>query len=437
MKNFIDRNEQEKSQYQQYIYNHFLQLIDIESSEEIIKRFRILFINCSEYPDRKVSRALEIIIALLEDKEEFNCFLNRCFHIVINRKQPYNYKKDVLLDLIKIFDSINNKPIHRHYGSRSSQKLLDVVRAFTKSEQYFSLKRLAEVINQEVISYRNNDSALVEPLRTLIPRYPYLYQHCLITLDNSYEHQEAIKKMQRQKQKKFEIDLSHYITHQIRHGVTTTSNFQSSSFTESSWENTNKIKNPTLLNDRELLSATRQFVGKVENGKSYQDYAKSFLIYTKQPQSYSSFKKIFYQYLSTSFNVGSRYVKDHFKRELYNQLKNTMSHNDNKKLNDFLVMRTCNKILGFLVVESTKKPEHFFFDNLISNIGSIATTSLLLKIVLVCYKVKSYLEKRFAILFNHYERSTRESVKWLVKVLENLQVAFSTNFGKVDLSFIC
>ena len=79
MKNFIDRNEQEKSQYQQYIYNHFLQLIDIESSEEIIKRFRILFINCSEYPDRKVSRALEIIIALLEDKEEFNFFLNRCF----------------------------------------------------------------------------------------------------------------------------------------------------------------------------------------------------------------------------------------------------------------------------------------------------------------------------------------------------------------------
>ena len=99
--------------------------------------------------------------------------------------------------------------------------------------------------------------------------------------------------------------------------------------------------------------------------------------------------------------------------------------------------RKSNKILGFLVVESTKKPEHFFFNNLISNIGSIATTSLLLKIVLVCYKVKSYLEKRFAILFNHYERSTRESVKWLVKVLENLQVAFSTNFGKVDLSFIC
>ena len=47
MTNFIDKNEQEKSYYAQYIYNHFLQLVDQESSEEIIQRFRILFINCS------------------------------------------------------------------------------------------------------------------------------------------------------------------------------------------------------------------------------------------------------------------------------------------------------------------------------------------------------------------------------------------------------
>jgi len=436
MKNLMDKDRQDKSQYEQYIYNHFLELIDLESSEEIIERFRILFINGSGYPDREVAKALEKIIALLQVDEEFNFILNRCSHIIINRKRPYNYKKDVLLDLIKLFDSIENKTVNRYYGSRSSKKLFDLVKGFTKSEQYLTLKRFAELISQEARISRNSHSALAQPLRTLIPRYPYLYQHCLITSDNSYEHQQAIKKIQRQKQKKFEIDLSHYMTHQIRQGVITTSKFKDSNFTESSLENTKKIINPTLLSEQELLSSIKQFVGKVENGYNYQDYAKSFLNHSRQPQSYGRFKESFYEYLNTSFDVDSKYVKYQFKDKLYKQLKNTMPHNDDKKFNDFLLMRTCNQMLVFLVVESIQKPQHFLFLNLMSNMGPIATTSLLLKIVLVCYRVKPYLEKRFAILFNHYEMYTRESVIWLVKALENIQVALTTNFGKVDLSFI-
>ena len=219
MTNFIDKNEQEKSYYAQYIYNHFLQLVDQESSEEIIQRFRMLFINCSEYPDREVSKALERIIPLLQVEEEFNFILNRCCHIVINRKRNNN-KEEVLPDLIKLFDSIHNKSRY-YYGYHSSKRIFDLVCAFTKSEQYLTLKRFTELMNQDVRSHRNTDSALAQPLRTLIPRYPYLYQHCLITSDNSYEHQQAIRKMKRQKQKKFEIDLSHYVTHQIRNGVTT------------------------------------------------------------------------------------------------------------------------------------------------------------------------------------------------------------------------
>ncbi len=431
MKNLMDKHQQDKSQYEQYIYNHFLQLIDLESSEEIIERLRILFIKGSGYPEREVAKALEAIITLLPTEEEFNFILNRCCHIIINRKRPYNYKKDILLDLIKLFDSIENKLPNRYYGSRSNKRLSDLVNTFTKSEQYLTLKRFAELINQQGRIYRNTNSALAQPLRTLIPRYPYLYQHCLITSDNSYEHQQAIKNMQRQKQKKFEIDLSHYVTYQIRHGVITTSKL-----TESSWENTNKIQNPTLLSNGELLSAIKQFVGKVENGYNYQDYAKSFLTHIRQPQSYRHFKESFYEYLISSFDVDSKYAKYQFKEKLYKQLKNTMPHNEDKKFNDFLLMRTCNQMLGFLVVESIQKPQHFLFLNLMSNMGPIATTSLLLKIVLVCYKVKPYLEKRFAILFNHYETYTREKVIWLVKALENIQVALSTNFGRIDLSFI-
>ncbi len=434
MKNLIDVHQKHHSQDEQEIYNHFLQLVEIESSEGMIERFRMLFLKSSGYPDSEVAESLERIIALPQVEQEFNFLLNRCCHIVINRKQPYNYKKDVLLDLIKLFDEIPKKQELPYYATRTGKRLSELVINFTKSEQYLTLKRLAELMNQGSASYSNSNSALAQPLRTLIPRYPYLYQHCLVSSDSSYEHQQAIRKIQKQKQRKFEIDLSHYVTHQIRRGtITDTNNSDVSDFNRGYKQ---QLKNPTLLNDRDLLSAIKQFVGKVECGDNYRDYAKSFLNHARQPQSYRCFKESFYEYLSTSFDVDSRYIKYQFKDKLYKQLQKTMVHSDDKQFNDFLLMRTCNQMLGFLVVESMQKPQHFILINLLSNMGTTSTIGLLLKIVLVCYRVKPYLEKRFAILFNHYESSTREVVMWLVKALENMQVALSTNFGRVDLSFI-
>jgi hypothetical protein len=121
---------------------------------------------------------------------------------------------------------------------------------------------------------------------------------------------------------------------------------------------------------------------------------------------------------------------------LYKQLQNTIPHSDDENFSEFLLLRTCNQMLNFLVVESPQKPNHFVFIDLIANVGPTMTVGLLLKIVLICRKVKPYLEKRFAILFNHYESCSQDGVFWLVKVLENLNVALSANFGSLDLSFI-
>jgi hypothetical protein len=86
------------------------------------------------------------------------------------------------------------------------------------------------------------------------------------------------------------------------------------------------------------------------------------------------------------------------------------------------------------VVESPQRPNHFIFVDLITNLGATLTIGLLLKIVLLCRKVKPYLEKRFAILFNHYESYTRDGVPWLITSLENLNIALSVHFGAADLS---
>jgi hypothetical protein len=151
-------------------------------------------------------------------------------------------------------------------------------------------------------------------------------------------------------------------------------------------------------------------------------------------RTFKEYKDTLYEYLSTS--VDSSYGQRKFNNQLYDQLSNTLSDSDNQKPTDFLVIRTCSQLLNFMVVQGQKNPQHYTFIDLLSNNGPTATIGLLLKIVLVCRKVKPYLEKRLAILYNHYETSTQSAVSWLVHALEHMNVALSTNFGKVDLSII-
>ncbi|HBY76039.1 MAG TPA: hypothetical protein DEG47_03295, partial [Cyanobacteria bacterium UBA11148] len=105
------------------------------------------------------------------------------------------------------------------------------------------------------------------------------------------------------------------------------------------------------------------------------------------------------------------------------------------KVNDFLLVRTCSQLFNFLV-KSPDTSELLEFTNLLDNNGTVQTTGLLLKIALLSHQVKPDLEKRFSILFNHYESQSIDDILWLIELMENLNIALVTNFGNVDLSFI-
>jgi hypothetical protein len=106
----------------------------------------------------------------------------------------------------------------------------------------------------------------------------------------------------------------------------------------------------------------------------------------------------------------------------------------NQRLDEIGLLRTCTHILNHLVVESPQQPQHFVFIDLISNLGAVFTTGLLLKIVLICKKAKPLLESRLSMLFDHYEASTCQGVSWLIKSLETWNVAGAIHFGKMDAS---
>ena len=423
-----DYNRQSQEQ-EQLLYNHWLELVQVEQPAELISRFRTLFIDGSGYPDRSVADALEKIAASENAQQEFKYVLNRCCHILINRWQTYPNKQAAIPELIALFQE-PPKILVGYNRSRGRAALPKLVNQFTESEQYLTLQRLAKVINHSNEDSSNSKTPATVALGTLIPRYPYLYKHCLLSDDSTYEQQKIIKKIQAQKQQQFELNLSQYVAHQVRKAQTARRE-TSISFNRS----IQNIQNPTLLSDPELFFALKQFVGKVEGADTYRQLAERFTANASTAGSYRSFKDDLYEYLISSVS-DDRYGKRLFNEKLYKQLQNTFPHNDAQKFNEFLMIRTCSQLLNFLVVESPARPNHFVFIDLISNLGPTQTTGLLLKIVLICGKVKPYLEKRLAILFGHYEFSTREGVVWLVKALENVNLALTTNFGKVDVSFL-
>lgn len=407
------------SSQEQLIYDHLLSCAQVETPSNLIERFRHLFIQGTGYPEPGIWQALEQIALSKQAEHEFRFILNRCCHILINRWQMHPHMQAAIPELVELFE---NPPSSGIVHSRGSRRLREHVKMFAKTEQYLTLRRLAQVMNQGVEAGSSGSNSL----GTLIRRYPYLYEHCLLSEDSSYEHQQTVRQIQARVQHQFEIDLSGYVTYQVRRAQFAK---QQSSQPQRSLK---QVENPTLLTDRELGAALKQFVGKVEGSRTYRDLAQSFITHTSHTPTFKDFKEDLYQYLSSSIEPG--YGKRQFNDRLYNQLKNTLPHSDSQKPSEFLIVRTCSQLLNFIIVESPQRPQHFVFVDLITNLGATLTTGLILKIVLVCRKVKPYLEKRFSILYNHYESYARDGVPWLIKSLENLNVAFSLHFGKADIS---
>jgi len=408
---------------EQLLYAHLLDCVEVESPDALIDRFRRLFIDDVGYPNPQVLQALKRIVDSNLAEREFKFILSRSCHIPINRWVQQPQLQSAIHKLISLFETAPAGLA----SSQTRQRLRELVQHFIKTEQYKVLQRLAQVIIGES---EGDSNAIGEPLSTLIHRYPYLYEHCLLSEDSSYEHQQTVRQIRDHIQRRFELDLSQYVTYQVRRAQSMRSGGDAAS--GKVIKVIQPVKNPTLLTDRELGVALKQFVGKVQGGSTYRDVAQNFLTHSNHTSSYKAFKDDLYEYLTAS--IDPAYGKRQFNDRLYTHIKNTLPHSDAQKPTEFLLVRTCSQLLNFLVLESHQRPNHFIFVDLITNLGATLTVGLLLKIVLLCRKVKPYLEKRFSILFNHYESSTVDGIPWLVKSLENLNIALSIHFGSADLS---
>lgn len=396
---------------EQVIYAHLQSCVETEQPQQLIQRFFNLFIQGGEYPDLAVDLALGRIVDSDLANIEFQYVLNRSCYILINRWRKQPRHQWAIPELINSFEQTpSGLP-----SCWTAKRLRSLVKRFIQTEQYQALRRLGKVFEEKIEANQKEKSDNVEGL---ISRYPYLYDHCFLTDDSPDEQRQEIREMRAQAQETWEHDLSQYLT-----------------FKRTPREQRlilPSVENPTLLTDKKLNFAVKHFTEKVDGYHTYNDLAHIFVNQSQQARTYRTFKEEFYEYLSST--VDTKYGKNHFNNRLYRELQATLCHNDSQKVNDTLIAGTCRKLLNFLVVESPQQPHHFVFLDLSSNIGVTRSIGLLLKIVLFCRKVKSDLEKRFSILFNHYSTFPRNKVFWLVEALENLNIAFSLNWGSLKFN---
>ena len=398
---------------EQKVYDHLLQCVRSEAPEAVLQRFCALFINNLGYPSPEIRAAVKAIVTARTAKQNFALFFNRCCYILVNHWQVQPEGRSAIEQLISLLARASSLPAGLGRAQVNS-RLRFLIQQFANSDYYHRLRRFSDFLNPHV-----GDTELSNLLR----RYPYLYQHCLTSQDDSPTHQQTIRQAQTQAQKKYAQNLSHYLTHALRQP------------SRSSGQIIQPVENPTLLDNRELFGTIKKFVGKVNHQGSYQDMAQSFLRRTDyNSATYQTFKQNFYEYLVAS--VDPKFGQHRFNTQLHSYLDTLYPECHGQAMSDFLLTRTCSKVMNFLVIESAKKPNHWVFMNLINNIGSTQTIGLLLKVLLVCKKVKPYLERRFAILFNHYESQQRSTVQWLVHCLEKVNLAWSTHFSSVDFSFV-
>ncbi len=408
---------------EQIIYDRLLYAVQVEPPAQVLQRFRSLFIDGSGYSDTEVWSAIEKLAQEKAADRDFPLVINRCCYILVNHWQMQVSSHGAIAELIFMLQNLT--PLRTTY-SRIARRIRFLLETYLTGEDYHKLARLNIVLNTTAAAKPTRHNIAELPLGRLINRYPYLYDYSLVSEERTCENVQTVRRIQQDLHKKYELNLSEYFTYQARRSRLI------AHLGKEGARDLPRVSNPTLLSTRELGMAFSKFVGKVEGDATYRDLSRSLLSRIETQPTIKSFRDDLYQYIISGVDreYGNRGFNDRFYKTICNMLPNR----DLQQLDEFSLLRACNHVLNHILVESPQNPRHFVFMDLITNLGVVFTTGLLLKIVSICHKAKPLIESRLSILFNHYESSTCDGVPWLVKSLETWNVAETIHFGKIDTS---
>jgi hypothetical protein len=414
----------------QGLYDHLLAIRKLAQPEELLARFGELLIEgrCDRAPE-VLARVDRLMDSPWADRE-FPHVFNRCCYILINQWWSHSNLQGFIHQLIELLTvSVSSEGMD---GSSVSNRHRLLSR-FQVTPEFDLLHRRATVMDDRQQLRIERQSLLSE----LIPRYPTLYPYCLLDRNSSQIDRHAVRQLQEVKSRQFDQELLTYGTAILdRHGRAIRLAKQDIA------TDLVQLKNPTLLSDRDLERAIRQFSGKVEGDRTYLDSAQQCLQALDRTYNYRQLKHSVYDYLTDSIVHSAKplFGRYRFDAWLAEQITQIQPQINDQLPSSFLLMRTCSQLLDVLVANPKTSPlNHIVFVDLVSNFGASFVMGMLLKLLLLCRNFKAHLAslearvaQRLSDLFKHYEDCNQSEVHWLVDCLDNWMVASCIHFGPED-----
>ncbi|MGK7929402.1 MAG: hypothetical protein AB4290_29875 [Spirulina sp.] len=370
------------------IYQFFLDTVRYFAPEDALIEFKRLFFAYHSTPNN-IDAFTELARILSEsDRDEFTNTLKRCCYILINNWETRRQWQAVHL-LVDSFTEIDFTV--RPTAKRNVRRLKSWLKFFTDSEDYKDLQLFASRYDRNSHQKHWSD------------RYTsYLLVSQYSNTSNSPEQREAAKVLCHQLKNRFKFDLAMYTAR-----------------SELENQHPTKVDNPTALGSK-VLRLIKKIVAK-RGQFSHRNLAHIFL---KQIQgiTYGEFKAALLNYLI--FSVEKQTIVEILKTHLSRKLETLYLNKEDEIVNDSLMLRTCNKIFGYLTTEKEKQPsETFVF--LLSQGNPLTLVIVLLKLVLICPNSRTHLENCIADLVRYYQQFPDEDSRWVVNFFEIFNITFS------------
>lgn len=418
------------------IYEYLRQFATVQSPSAVIQEFKNLFLQ-GRNENNKSSQVLAKIISSPSGQKQFNAIITDCIHIILDCWAATPESLTSVSELIETLDTINQS---RSYDRRRKQ-LIQLVKDYQQSELYFQLRGMIIIINPQetanvvltnAVSTNEVSSSNLSSNNTIfytyLARYSYLYDYFLPQNSNLNQLRELIKTLQSKRKQDFAISLSKHLIYRVRLKQIA----QIKLLSKGAGKAITKVDNPTLLSERALKKALKQYIGQAENQGTILEQAQLFVTGNNLRNSYQVFKQDLYCFLTK--NINPRNSTCNFKNKLKLKLEQIFSQSDTKPLNKTLILQTCRQLFSFLILDPTLPPNPKIYADLIVNLGTDQVMMILIKITLICPESKADLERKLSLIVTHYLQSNIQDIPWLVKSLEHLLIAFSIYFEKIDVS---
>lgn len=381
---------------QDIIYKFFMNLNQKYEPELVLQQFKNLFIELIAPVEPKLIQAIHTIIDC-DSQLEFNNLFKRCCYSLLNNWIAHR-KYQLPQDLIKI---ISQRNLGEPDGDNSLKLLRVWLTNFVNSPEYEELKVF--VFKQDN-PFQNHWSSRYQP---------YLLAAQYLDPNNTPKQRQTARLLSQQLKDKYKFDLAMY-----------TSRSQSAAF------KFKRYYNPTLLGDEALRLIKIILVNR--GSMSYRNLANNFLSQT-QDITYKQFKKNLIKYL---FYYGDKfYYTDLIRDKIINCLEICSPENDEKNLNNSLLLRTCNYLIKCFTVEKSGEPSALFLI-FATQLNPLSLAILMLKIILISPYSRRYLELCFARLIEYYQERTATECQWLINFFEVSQIALTIYGDTVQYNLV-